>query len=42
VSYRAIAYLGTGFEGYDLDPTVVAVTFSAVLDRLRASDRRLA
>jgi aminoglycoside phosphotransferase (APT) family kinase protein len=41
VSYRAIAYLGTGFEGYDLDPTVVAVTFSAVVDRLQASDRRL-
>jgi aminoglycoside phosphotransferase (APT) family kinase protein len=41
VSYRAIAYLGSGFEGYDLDPTVVAVTFSAVVDRLRAGDRRL-
>jgi hypothetical protein len=42
VSYRAIAYLGTGFEGYDLDPTVVAATFSAVVDRLQASDRLLA
>jgi hypothetical protein len=42
VSYRAIAYLGTGFEGYDLDPTEVAATFSTVVDRLRASDHRLA
>jgi Phosphotransferase enzyme family len=42
VSYRAIAYLGSGFEGYDLDPTVVAVTFSAVIDRLQVTDRRLA
>jgi len=42
VSYRAIAYLGTGFEGYDLEPTVVAATFSTVVDRLQASDRRLA
>jgi aminoglycoside phosphotransferase (APT) family kinase protein len=42
VSYRAIAYLASGFEGYDLDPHVVAVTFAAVLDRLRASDRQLA
>jgi hypothetical protein len=42
VSYRAIAYLGIGFEGYDLDPNVVAVTFSAIVDRLQASDRRLA
>jgi aminoglycoside phosphotransferase (APT) family kinase protein len=42
VSYRAIAYLGSGFEGYDLDPSVVAVTFSAVVDRLQAGDRRLA
>jgi hypothetical protein len=42
VSYRAIACLGAGFEGYDLDPTVVAVTFSAVIDRLQAGDRRLA
>jgi aminoglycoside phosphotransferase (APT) family kinase protein len=41
-SYRAIAYLGSGFEGYDLDPTVVARTFAAVIDRLRARDRRLA
>jgi aminoglycoside phosphotransferase (APT) family kinase protein len=42
VSYRAIAYLSTGFEGYDLDPTVVATTFSTVVDRLQATDRRLA
>ncbi len=42
VTYRAIAYLGTGFDGYDLDPSVVATTFSAVVDRLRASDRLLA
>ncbi len=42
VSYRAIAYLGSGFEGYDLDPNVVATTFAAVVDRLQASDRRLA
>jgi hypothetical protein len=42
VSYRAIAYLGSGFEGYDLDPSVVAATFSAVVDRLQAGDRRLA
>ncbi len=42
VSYRAIAYLGSGFEGYDLDPTAVAGTFSAVVERLQASDRRLA
>ena len=41
VSYRAIAYLGSGFEGYDLDPTLVGRTFSVVVDRLRASDRRL-
>jgi hypothetical protein len=42
VSYRAIAYLGTGFEGYDLDANAVAVTFSAVVDRLKAGDPRLA
>jgi aminoglycoside phosphotransferase (APT) family kinase protein len=41
-SYRAIAYLGSGFEGYDLDPNVVARTFSAVIDRLRARDGGLA
>jgi hypothetical protein len=42
VSYRAIAYLGAGFECYDLNPHVVAVTFAAAVDRLRAADRRLA
>jgi aminoglycoside phosphotransferase (APT) family kinase protein len=42
VSYRAIAYLGSGFEGYDLDPNVVARTFTDVVDRLQASDPGLA
>ncbi|MGB6457964.1 MAG: phosphotransferase [Streptosporangiaceae bacterium] len=36
VSYRAIAYLGAGAEGYDLDLNATAETFSAVVDRLRA------
>lgn len=42
VTYRAIAYLGSGQEGYDADPNAIAATFSAVVDRLRASDRALA
>ena len=42
VSYRAIAYLGGGQEGYDADPNAIAATFSTVVGRLRAGDRRLA
>ena len=42
VSYRAIAYLASGQEGYDADANAIAATFSAVVDRLRASDHGLA